>query len=126
MPDPYYDRYPLPYPAKLLESMTYAMGEESRHMAGRVVTRLVQNYTANTATFDVRSTYRFPLSGYVTVMNRIFQYTSKSNTQLLGLTGDYTLYNLPKGAKVVLLTRYIVPPSKAPGVAGLVYPLGPV
>lgn len=104
-----YSAFPLPYPAKLLEALTFAMGKEAQHTNGTSCTHLLGNYSANETSFYVKSTLDFPPYGTIRVLNRRFTYTSKTANSFDGLSGDFTAFNLPKGAKVFLVTREILP-----------------
>lgn len=111
-----YTKWPLPFPKKLLEATTYAFGKELQFLGGQPETVLAENYTAHTNYFRVGSTLGAQPSGSVMVGGRKFAYTSKTQTHLLGVTGDWTFENIPKGAKVVFSPKTALPSTWTPGV----------
>lgn len=113
---PDYEEFPLPYPAKILETITFLFGKESQDLGGVPVTHLLANYTAGDPYFYVKSTLGFPDSGTVRVNNRKFTYTSRTPQTFDGIGGDWTLYNLPKGAYVVSVTSDILPDDTVDGI----------
>lgn len=113
---PDYEEFPLPYPAKILEALTFLFGKESQHIGGVPVTHLLANYTAGDPYFYVKSTLGFPNSGTVRVNNRKFTYTSRTPQTFDGISGDWVYYNLPKGAYVVSVTADTAPADSVDGV----------
>lgn len=110
-----YSAFPLPWPAKVLEALTFAFGKESQHMAGVPATHLLSNYTALDPYLYVKSTLGFPDAGSVRINGRTFQYTSRTPTAFNGVTGEFIYWNIPRGSRVVSVTRDIVPNTDAVG-----------
>lgn len=111
-----YNAYPLPFPMKLLESVTYMFGKELQYLGGVPVTHLTENYTALGTYMMVKSTLGFQQSGYVYVAGRKFYYGSKTQTALLELEGDDLYDNIPKGTKVTFDSKSVEPSDYTPGV----------
>lgn len=112
---PDYEEFPLPYPAKLLEAATYALGMEFNETGGVPTTYLIENYTAGDSYIKVKSTLGFPTHGYINVSNREFHFSSKTPNTFDSPTGDWQYFNIPKGTKVTSVTRKIYPLTTVAG-----------
>lgn len=111
-----YNAYPLPFPMKLLESVTYMFGKELQYLGGVPVTHMTENYTAFGTVITVKSTLGFQPSGYFYAAGRRFSYTSKTQTAFLGVDGDNTYDNMPKGTRVTFDSKSVLPSDVTPGV----------
>jgi hypothetical protein len=111
-----YNAYPLPFPMKLLESVTYMFGKELQYLGGVPVTHMTENYTALDTVITVKSTLGFQQSGYFYAAGRRFSYTSKTQTAFLGVSGDDVYNNMPKGTKVVFDSKSVLPSEETPGI----------
>lgn len=76
---------------RLLESLTRAAGELFNDVAGRIVTRLADTFTAGDTTATVESTYGFPSAGTIWLGGVGFTYTSKTDGTFIGLASILTV-----------------------------------
>lgn len=111
-----YNQFPLPHSAKVLEALIDTMGQESRHMAGRLATHLTSNFAPNETYFGVKSTFRFPSKGWVIVLNRLFYYVTLTSNTIEDLTSEYLHLPVPKGTRIVLVSAEVLPADEADGV----------